>query len=186
MTDPAEHATILLTGATSGIGRATALGLAATGADLVLVARDRARGEEVATLARRAGAASAEVLICDLSLLSSVRSAAAELMFTYALARRLQGRGVTVNARHPGVTRTGLMSVAPASIRLVGALLSLTARSPERAAQDVVDLAVAPAFDGVTGRLLHDGKAIKAPFLDDVPAQEGLWSATARLTGLAG
>ena len=78
MTGPVENATILITGATAGIGRATTLGLAALGATLVLLARDRRRGEEIAALARESGASGAEVIDCDLSLLSSVREAAAE------------------------------------------------------------------------------------------------------------
>ena len=79
MAGSVESATILITGATSGIGRATTLALAARGVRLVLLVRDHARGEEVAALALEAGAASAEVLDCDLSLLSSVRDAAAPL-----------------------------------------------------------------------------------------------------------
>ena len=78
MVGATRSATILISGVTSGIGRATALGLAARGSDLVLLARDRARAEDVATPARAAGAAGAEVLDCDLSLMASVREAVAE------------------------------------------------------------------------------------------------------------
>ena len=78
MAGAASSVTILISGATSGIGRATALELAARGSGLVILARDRARGEAIAILARTAGAASAEVLVCDLSLMASVREAVAE------------------------------------------------------------------------------------------------------------
>ena len=271
-------ATILISGATSGIGRATALGLAARGSDLVLLARDRARAEDVATLARAAGAASAEVLDCDLSLMASVsqavaefkrrrdrldvlindaavflssrdltseghermlatnylgpflltnllldrlaaaapsrvvnvtapattapdpddldgerrfspvrafgRSKAADLMFTYALARRAQALGISVCAYHPGVTRTPLMKGAPPLMRGIGTVMNLTARTPEQAAKGLIDLALSPAFERMTGQLIHDGKPMKAPFIDDSRAQERLWSASELLVGI--
>ena len=75
------------------------------------------------------------------------------------------------------------MKDAPPLMRGIGAVMNLTARTPERAAEGLVDLALSPAFEGVTGRLLHDGKPMKAPFIDDPEAQEGLWSAGERLVG---
>ena len=114
------------------------------------------------------------------------RTKAAELMFTYALARRLDDRGVTVNAYHPGITRTGLMRHAPALMRVLGSLLSITARTPERAAEGLVDLALSPRFEHTTGRLIHDGTAIKAPFIQEIEAQEELWDATTRAAGQTG
>lgn len=65
--DSAAPETVLITGASSGIGRATALELAGRGARLVLVARGLESLEEAAAEARTAGAA--EVLVCAADVL---------------------------------------------------------------------------------------------------------------------
>jgi NAD(P)-dependent dehydrogenase (short-subunit alcohol dehydrogenase family) len=71
---------VVMTGATSGIGEIAALRLATQGARLVMIARDRGRGE--ATLARlRAAAPGASHVVhyADLSTLGATRRAAAEI-----------------------------------------------------------------------------------------------------------
>jgi NAD(P)-dependent dehydrogenase (short-subunit alcohol dehydrogenase family) len=73
--DDASPQTVLITGGSSGIGRATALELAGRGARLMLVARGREPLEEAAAEARAAGAA--EVLVCPADVLDedAVRAA---------------------------------------------------------------------------------------------------------------
>ena len=67
--------TVAVTGVTGGIGRATADGLAALGADLVLLVRNTKRGDEIA---KELGG-NARVVECDLADLDSVRAAAAQI-----------------------------------------------------------------------------------------------------------
>ncbi len=74
----------LLTGATRGIGRAAAEGLARTGLRLALVGRDKARVEEtVAAVRAVSGNNQVEGLVADLSLRSEVRRLAADVRGRY-------------------------------------------------------------------------------------------------------
>jgi NAD(P)-dependent dehydrogenase (short-subunit alcohol dehydrogenase family) len=72
---------ILVTGASNGIGKVAALELARLGADLLLVCRDRARGERtVAEIAQATGNRRVELLICDLSSQEEIRKLAREIL----------------------------------------------------------------------------------------------------------
>ena len=73
----------MITGATSGIGKAAALGLARLGASLVLVGRSRDRGERTLEEVRRvATAGEVDLLLADLSSQADVRRLAKDFLAT--------------------------------------------------------------------------------------------------------
>ncbi|HEX2148998.1 MAG TPA: SDR family oxidoreductase [Actinomycetota bacterium] len=71
---------VLVTGATSGIGKATAIGLAQKGAHLAITGRDRERAEAAADQIRTAGAGQVDVFVADLSSQAEVRRLATEVL----------------------------------------------------------------------------------------------------------
>ena len=77
---PLAGRTVLVTGATSGIGRATALGLATLGADVAITGRDRGRTESAAREISAAGGRNVEVFVSDLSSQEQVRRLASQVL----------------------------------------------------------------------------------------------------------
>ncbi|HEU5369893.1 MAG TPA: SDR family oxidoreductase [Ktedonobacterales bacterium] len=74
----------LITGANSGIGKATALGLASLGATVVLVCRDKHRGEAAqAEIKAQSGNESVDLLLVDLASQASIRQLATEVKARY-------------------------------------------------------------------------------------------------------
>jgi NAD(P)-dependent dehydrogenase (short-subunit alcohol dehydrogenase family) len=90
---------VLVTGASRGIGRAIALGMADEGARVVLVARDKAALDKLGTEARARGAKEAVAIGADLSQLAEVERVVAE-------ARRACGR-IDVLVNNAGAIRGG-------------------------------------------------------------------------------
>src|SRR5919202_3079962 len=72
--------TVLVTGGTGGIGKATALGLATIGAHLAITGRDRGRTEGAAREIRAAGGGQVDVFVADLSSQAEVRRLADEVL----------------------------------------------------------------------------------------------------------
>ena len=74
----------LVTGANSGIGKVTAAELARKGARVVMVCRDRARGEAaLAEIEQDAGSDQVELMLCDLSSQADIRRFADEFKATH-------------------------------------------------------------------------------------------------------
>jgi NAD(P)-dependent dehydrogenase (short-subunit alcohol dehydrogenase family) len=75
---------VLITGGTSGIGRATAIGLASMGARVGITGRDRDRtGQAAAAIARETGNPAVDVFVADLSSQAEVRRLAGEVISAY-------------------------------------------------------------------------------------------------------
>src|ERR1022692_4200565 len=78
--EPMAGRTVLVTGGTGGIGKATALGLAAMGAQVAITGRDHGRAESAAREIRAAGRGQVDVFVADLSAQSEVRRLADEVL----------------------------------------------------------------------------------------------------------
>ena len=103
--------TCVLTGATSGIGRETAVALAGLGARLALVCRDRGRGEDaVAEIAARTGNRDVVLHLADLSSQRDVRRVAAEILAAHPQIHVLVNNAGVVNLRRT-LTEDGLETV---------------------------------------------------------------------------
>jgi NAD(P)-dependent dehydrogenase (short-subunit alcohol dehydrogenase family) len=108
-------------------------------------------------------------------------SKAADLLFTYELARRLEGTCVTANVLHPGLMKSNLMRQAPAPIRWMAGVAS---KPPEKAAEVVLHLASSPEVLGQTGRFFKGVKrSDSSPYSRDLAVQRRLWDVSERLVG---
>ena len=98
----------------------------------------------------------------------------AVIMLTFALARKLSGTAVTVNAVHPGVIYTHQSArMAPTFFR---PLLKLFMSSPEKGALPSLKLAMDSSLDGVTGQYYYkETKKQTGPFSMDIEYQEKLY-----------
>lgn len=277
--------TCMITGANSGLGKATALGLAKMGATVVMVCRNRGRGEAaLAEIKVEGGNEAVDLMIADLSSQVSIRqlvddfkdryqrlhvlinnaglyltkrtvtadgiethfavnylaaylltnllldvlkasaparvvnvsgtyhrkgtinfndlmleqdysagkaNAQAKLalvLFTYELARRLEGTGVTANTLHPGSVATGLVEKDPdypPLLRFLYKLFKPFLASPEKGARSPIYLATSPEMEGVTGKYFEKMKETQSsPESYDVGTATRLWEVSAELTGL--
>jgi retinol dehydrogenase 14 len=114
------------------------------------------------------------------------QSKLANVMFTYELAKRWEGTGVTATALHPGVTRTAFGAEDSAhTMAPIIAVLRPFMRSPERGADTAVYLASSPEVEGVTGRYFANRKAKNSHESSyDTATTARLWRVSADLVGL--
>ncbi len=98
---------VLITGATNGIGRAAAIEIARSGAEVAIVGRSAERVQAVAAAARDAGAAGVHEHLADLELMSEVRRLAAEVRARHGRIDVLANNAGAVFASR-GVTAEGL------------------------------------------------------------------------------
>ena len=273
----------MVTGANSGIGKATALALAQMGATVVMVCRDRARGEETRSeITTKSRNNAVDLLQADLSSQQSIRqlvehfkqrythlhvlinnagaaftgrretvdglemtfavnylapflltnllldvlkasaparivnvssashksgyiqmddlqgekhnrsmraypqSKLAIVLFTYELARRLQGTGVTANCLDPGFVATNIgQTGASLPVRLLIKLIGSFGTSPEKGAKTSIYLASSPEVEGVTGKYFVKSLPKRSAAISyDESLQRQLWEQSAKLVNL--
>lgn len=113
------------------------------------------------------------------------RSKLANLLFTYELARRLEGSGVTVNALHPGFVNTAIFDGNGRIGWWLRAAARFAAISPEKGAQTSIHVASAPEVEGVAGVYFMNSKPAKSSSASHSrSAADRLWKISAELLGL--
>jgi NAD(P)-dependent dehydrogenase (short-subunit alcohol dehydrogenase family) len=109
------------------------------------------------------------------------QSKLANVVFTYELARRLEGTGVTATVLHPGVVRTAFgREDSRGWMRLMLPVLRPFMKSPQEGARTSIHLASSPEVEGVTGRYFVNGRprrSSKASYDRAVAAR--LWDVSA-------
>ncbi|MCB9593545.1 MAG: SDR family NAD(P)-dependent oxidoreductase [Sandaracinaceae bacterium] len=114
---------------------------------------------------------------------AGTQSVLAKILWTYHLARRLEGTGVTANAFCPGFVRSGLTRDFPWYLRPVIAVGHLFAQSPEQGARTPVWLATSPELEGVTGKYFRFMKELRSSEATyDVAAQDRLVALAQEMT----
>lgn len=273
----------MVTGANSGIGKATALALAQMGATVVMVCRNRARGEQaMSDITTKSGNNAVALLLADLSSQQSIRQLVehfqrrythlhvlinnagaafpgrretvdglemtfavnylapflltnllldvlkassparivnvssnsheagyiqmddlqeeehyrsmrvygqaklAVVLFTYELARRLHGTGVTANCLHPGFVAThfGQRDAGPA-FRLLVKVIGSFGASPAKGAKTSIYLASSPEVEGITSNYFVKSIPRRSAAISyDTSLQRQLWEQSAKLVNL--
>jgi NAD(P)-dependent dehydrogenase (short-subunit alcohol dehydrogenase family) len=114
------------------------------------------------------------------------QSKLANVMFTYELARRLEGTGVTATALHPGMTNTSFSSEDPSpKMASIVSIIRPFMRSPKRGADTAVYLAGSPEVEGVTGRYYANRKIRKSEKSSYSAATTArLWRMSSELVGI--
>jgi len=274
----------MVTGANSGIGKATAMGLAEMGATVILVCRSKEKGEAALSEIRgKSGNNSLDLMLADMSSMRSVRQLASEfrrkydrlhvlvnnaglfmftrtttgdrlettfevdylshflltgllidllkasapsrlvevssvahynghidfedlqgekgyggwkaysqaklaqVLFTYELARRLKGTGVTANCLHPGAVATNIWSRPLGRAGFIMKLLRLFMMGPEGGAKTPIYLASSPDVEGVSGKYFTNKKEKESSKeSNDEQVARRLWLVSEELTGLPG
>ncbi len=113
------------------------------------------------------------------------RSKLANLLFTYELARRLQGSDVTANAMHPGLVATKFMANNGLQGRVYNLFVRMVGRSATRGARPITFLASSPDVGGVSGKyFVEDGLVESSTASNDKDAALKLWQLSEEFTGL--
>lgn len=115
------------------------------------------------------------------------RSKLCNVLFTYELARRLAGSGVTVNALHPGLVRTSIARNNGLLGRMANFFIGVRGVSATKGAETMVYLASSPDVEAETGKFFIDCRAVpSSPLSYDAGLASGLWGLSEGLTAATG
>jgi len=106
--------------------------------------------------------------------------------FTFELARRLQGSGVTVNCLHPGVVATNIWPAdAPLIFRMIMAVAKPFMLTPKRGAETSFYLATSPEVATVSGQyFIKSKRAESSPLSRDPKVIADIWQWTEKTVGV--
>jgi NAD(P)-dependent dehydrogenase (short-subunit alcohol dehydrogenase family) len=114
------------------------------------------------------------------------RSKLANILYTYDLAHRLQGSGVTVNACHPGLVDTGIIETG-LSRWWTQWLIPIAKRftiTPAAGATTPLYLATSPEVEGVTGKYFKRSRPATSSLVShDATIGARLWNISLRYSG---
>jgi retinol dehydrogenase 14 len=109
----------------------------------------------------------------------------ANIMFTYELAERLKGTGVTATCMHPGAVNTRFGTNNRGPMTILFRLSKPFMRTSEQGADTVIWLAASPEVEGLSGRYYANRKPLEPKKIaNDFAARRRLWEESERLTGL--
>ena len=113
------------------------------------------------------------------------QSKLANVLFTYELARRLEGSGVTATCMHPGTVATGIWNRNKNVLNALLRLFKPFYLSAKKSAEAVVRLAVAPDVEAVTGKYfdrMNEANSSADSHDEEIAAR--LWQVSAERVGL--
>jgi len=111
----------------------------------------------------------------------------ANVVFTYELARRLEGSGIDANCVHPGVIHTNLLRNYSMVLNLLFHALQFFFKKPEEGAATPVYVASSPELEGVAGRYFRNSAPMDTTEeSNDRDVQQRLWDASEEISGCRG
>jgi NAD(P)-dependent dehydrogenase (short-subunit alcohol dehydrogenase family) len=106
-------------------------------------------------------------------------------MFTYELARRLEGSNITANCLHPGMVKTNFGKELKGVAGFLFGKMTGLLRTAEKGAETIIWLVSSKDIEGVSGKYFKDKKEIKSTKLSyDTGVQQKLWEVSNKLCGL--
>ena len=113
-------------------------------------------------------------------------AAGQSLLFTFELAARLRGTGVTANCLHPGAIATGLLAEYFGRPRSWATLARVRYPGPAAGAKTSVYLATSPDVAAVSGRYFDDcQRRDTSPASHDAQTRIRLWDVSEQMVHLA-